>query len=265
MEKKESKFRLLTADEIECRVGQGGNNNASWCSVLLYKDARCDMKRLDEVFGTNGWQREHTIVGNCVVCTISIWDEENNQWVRKMDVGTAAKTEPEKSIFSDSFKRAATNVGIGRELYTSPKIFIRLNPDYDYKNNRLKSTFRVAMIGYSKDRKINKLVIVDQNNNPRYFYGITNDEYNEWLSKQKNVTEISPQPDDTPQQQQNPTTGDSALDAKLSQAITQIKNATTVKQLVTIWSEFPDLQGQHEFTSRMSARRADIENQKKSA
>ena len=39
------KFRDLTADEIECRIAQ---IKANGLSLLLYKDARCDMKILDE-------------------------------------------------------------------------------------------------------------------------------------------------------------------------------------------------------------------------
>ena len=39
------KFRDLRADEIECRVNTVSENG---CSLLLYKDARCDMKILDE-------------------------------------------------------------------------------------------------------------------------------------------------------------------------------------------------------------------------
>ena len=50
MEKKE--IRLLRADEIECRVGIV---NQKGCSLLLYKDARADMRILDETFGVLGW------------------------------------------------------------------------------------------------------------------------------------------------------------------------------------------------------------------
>ena len=41
-------IRLLRADEIEVRVQAVRENG---CSLLLYKDARCDMKILDETFG----------------------------------------------------------------------------------------------------------------------------------------------------------------------------------------------------------------------
>ena len=44
-------IRTLRADEIECRVQQVKSNG---CVLLLYKDARCDMRILDEVFGIDG-------------------------------------------------------------------------------------------------------------------------------------------------------------------------------------------------------------------
>ena len=39
-------FRLLTANEIDARVGQVGDG---YCTLLLYKDARVDMDILDEL------------------------------------------------------------------------------------------------------------------------------------------------------------------------------------------------------------------------
>ncbi|WP_228370420.1 hypothetical protein [Gottschalkia acidurici] len=44
-------IRTLRADEIECRVQTVKQNG---CSLLLFKDARCDMKILDETFGIMG-------------------------------------------------------------------------------------------------------------------------------------------------------------------------------------------------------------------
>ena len=41
-------IRTLRADEIEVRVGIVKKNGIS---LLLYKDARCDMNILDETFG----------------------------------------------------------------------------------------------------------------------------------------------------------------------------------------------------------------------
>ena len=43
----------------------------------------------------------------------------------KSDCGTESNTEAQKGEASDSFKRACFNWGIGRELYTSPFIWIK--------------------------------------------------------------------------------------------------------------------------------------------
>ena len=120
------KFRDLRADEIECRIGQI-NKQGKGLSLLLYKDARCDMTILDETVGTLNWQREHYEVKGNMYCKVSIWDAEKNTWVWKSDCGTESNTEAQKGEASDSFKRACVNWGIGRELYTSPFIWVPAN------------------------------------------------------------------------------------------------------------------------------------------
>lgn len=113
------KFRLLKASEIECRIS---TVNAKGLSLLLYKDARADMNILDEEVGAENWQRTHS--RDNANCTVSIWDENKQQWVSKEDTGKESFTEKEKGLASDSFKRACTNWGIGRELYTAPFIWV---------------------------------------------------------------------------------------------------------------------------------------------
>lgn len=120
----EISFRLLNKDEIDVRISQCSEKGVG---LLLFKDARVDMNILDETVGTLNWQREHFVVDSRLCCTVSIWDDDKKQWVSKQDVGTESYTEKDKGQFSDSFKRACFNVGIGRELYTAP--FIWFNPD----------------------------------------------------------------------------------------------------------------------------------------
>lgn len=112
-------FRTLEANEIDVRVA---TVNKKGCSLLLYKDARCDMNILDETVGEFNWKREHT--RDNANCIVSLWDKEKNEWVSKEDTGTESYTEKEKGLASDSFKRACFNWGIGRELYTAPFIWI---------------------------------------------------------------------------------------------------------------------------------------------
>ena len=112
-------FRLLRADEIDCRIGTIRENGLS---LLLYKDARCDMNILDETVGMYNWKREHS--RDNANCVVSIWDTVKGQWISKEDTGTESNTEAQKGLASDSFKRACFNWGIGRELYTAPFIWI---------------------------------------------------------------------------------------------------------------------------------------------
>lgn len=158
-----SQIRTLLASEIECRVGTMKQNG---CSLLLYKDARVDMRMLDEVYGPNNWQRSHELINGNLFCTISVWDADKGVWVNKQDVGTESNTEKEKGQASDAFKRAAFNWGIGRELYTAPFIWITLDSSEVYEKtgyNGSKSfgtntKFNVQSIEYNQQREISKLV-----------------------------------------------------------------------------------------------------------
>ena len=147
-------IRLLKADEIECRIGTVKEGKG--ISLLLYKDARADMKILDETFGMFGWEREHEVIDGNLYCTVRVWDDNNKRWISKQDVGTESNTEKEKGQASDSFKRACFNFGIGRELYTAPFIWIPASKGYNKYEK-----FKVKEIGYNENREIDRLLIVD--------------------------------------------------------------------------------------------------------
>ena len=115
-------FRKLKADEIECRIG---SINSRGFTMLLYKDARCDMNILDETVGEFNWNRDHKEIKGVVYCGVGIYNADADRTVWKWDAGSESYTEKEKGEASDSFKRACVNWGIGRELYTAPLIFIR--------------------------------------------------------------------------------------------------------------------------------------------
>lgn len=154
-------FRKLRADEIECRVS---TINERGLSLLLYKDARCDMNILDETVGALNWQRSHS--RDNANCTVSIWDKDKSAWVSKEDTGTESYTEKEKGLASDSFKRASFNWGIGRELYTAPFIWISAG-DCNIKTGKngkpaCYDRFRVTKIRYDETGAINRLEIVNE-------------------------------------------------------------------------------------------------------
>lgn len=118
-------FRNLTADDIEVRVQSVKQNGLV---LLLYKNARVDMNILDETVGAENWQREHYECKGNLFCKVGIkCDDQKHQileWVWKSDCGTESNTDAQKGEASDSFKRACFNWGIGRELYTSPFIWV---------------------------------------------------------------------------------------------------------------------------------------------
>lgn len=156
----------MRADEIDVRVKQVKENG---CSLLLYKDARCDMNILDETFGPMNWQRFHSREN--ANCTVSIWDDEKKEWINKEDTGTESNTEKEKGLASDSFKRACVNVGIGRELYTAPFIWVKAEDTKIYDAGRkdkygktafdVSDNFAVEKITYNDRREIDGLSIVN--------------------------------------------------------------------------------------------------------
>ncbi len=168
----ELKFRTLKESEIDVRVATVTEKGVS---LLLYKDARCDMNILDEAVGPMNWQRSHTRENaNCIV---SIWDEDKKQWISKEDTGTESFTEKEKGQASDSFKRACFNWGIGRELYTSPFIWIaakdcNIKPKGNGKVTCM-DRFKVKEIEY-EDKVIKKLVIWNTTLNRQAYPSLNN-------------------------------------------------------------------------------------------
>lgn len=152
-------FRKLTAAEIECRVSTVSKNG---CSLLLYKDARVDQNLLDETFGIFGWQRKHEVIDGQLFCTVSVKNPDTGEWISKQDVGTESYTEKEKGRASDSFKRACFNLGIGRELYTAPFIWVS-DCETNEKNGKWTTSdkFKVKDIGYDASGNIDNLTIVN--------------------------------------------------------------------------------------------------------
>jgi hypothetical protein len=145
------------------------------------------MRILDEVFGFDGWEREHQLIDGKLFCTVRVWSEKRNCWISKQDVGTESNTEKEKGQVSDAFKRACFNLGIGRELYTAPSIFIFPRKDIKYKNGgkevdefyeykkindkpvyTTKTRFIVEIITYDENNAIKDLIIRDNKGNERF-------------------------------------------------------------------------------------------------
>ena len=158
------KFRTLYADEIECRVDQVSAEKKG-CSLLLYKDARCDMNILDETVGADNWMDDFYEAKGTLFCKIGIRVQRENgyEWIWKGDAGSPSNMEAIKGEASDARKRAGVAWSIGRELYTAPFIWIN-GTDIEWKKNTKgkdvpKDNFYVRDIGYDDKRRINELVI----------------------------------------------------------------------------------------------------------
>lgn len=152
-------FPLLEAKDIDVRIATFKDTGAQ---LLLYKDARCDMDILDATVGAENWQRKHYECKGNLFCSVGIlW--KHDEWIWKDDCGSESNVEKEKGESSDSFKRACFNWGIGRELYTSPFIWVaadKLSGKYD--------KFQVEKIAYD-GREISGLAIFSKTTQKRVF------------------------------------------------------------------------------------------------
>lgn len=137
----------LTREQIDFKVAQvfKGKGDTIWATILAYKDARADMRVLDDVAGQLNWQCTYQRDSKGVLqCTISIWDDIKNQWISKTSNGTESDFESEKGEYSDAFKRAGFMWGIGRQLYDFPTIMIMLSDgDFYEKDGKIKASARL--------------------------------------------------------------------------------------------------------------------------
>lgn len=175
----------LDITEIDFRVQSV--NKGGYATILAYKDARVDMKRLDDVCGVEYWQKKYDLIDNHLFCSVGIWNEKLNQWIWKQDVGTESNTEKEKGEASDAFKRACFNLGIGRELYEYPLIQVQLiQGQADEKLNEFdkvtgKPTWNFKLkewVWFSQftDGKLTYLGCKDNNGKVRFQFGKLNNE-----------------------------------------------------------------------------------------
>lgn len=162
----QKEIRLLTKDDIEVKVKKVLDGKAL---LLLYKTARIDMAILDEVFGTFNWCNEYKEIKGNMYCGVGVRESADKDFIWKWDCGIESREDEEgnqkKGEASDAFKRACFKVGIGRELYTAPIIYIRAETKADGKVFKLADKFAkysVKEIQYNENREITKLVIVDR-------------------------------------------------------------------------------------------------------
>lgn len=193
----DKKIRSLKPNEIEIRVQQISEKGVQ---LLLYKDSRCDKRILDETFGIDGWKNRYEEIKGNLFCTISIWDDEKQQWVDKCDCGTETFSEKEKGEASDAFKRAGFNVGIGRELYTRIFYFANVPTKQNAQTKKYElvnkyEKFEVSEIYTNEEtEKIEKIKIVDSKGNVVFSYGypkVSKKEEIKKVDKKEETKEVS--------------------------------------------------------------------------
>ena len=170
-------LRKLTADEIDVRIGHVTDKGKAM--LLLYKDARCDMALLDEVFGVGNWQSKYELIRDVLFCSVGVRASATAQgnesplpvsdWVWKESNGVESQgtgnNDPNniKGEASDAFKRACVMWGIGRELYEWKGIWI----DYDEQKDKYLK-FTVKEISYDAKGNPLNLIIEDSKGNIVY-------------------------------------------------------------------------------------------------
>lgn len=224
-------IRLLNADEIDARVATVTQKG---CSLLLYKDARCDMRLLDETFGSMNWSRSHEVIDGNLYCNVSVWDKEKGMWITKQDVGVESYSEKEKGQASDAFKRACFNFGIGRELYTAPFIWVNITKDDLNAQGKIKTTFKVQSIGYNEKREINMLVIVDNKKNVRY-------EMVKVIKPKEESKSVSSKETDF-----------------LEMALLEVRSSLSIETLQVVWGNYKELQSDKRFVEAVTRRKGEL-------
>ena len=209
----------LEPDDIEVKIKQVTQKGAF---ALLYKTARTDMRILDEAYGINNWQVDYQMIGDMLFCTIHVWDEEKGQWIHKQSNGIESREDGEgnekKGWSSDAMKRAGFMFSIGRELYSSPKVFLNVATKQDgefkgkpvYKLEDPWATYIVTDIAYDNKRKITRLIIANERTGEVvYRYGDTQKKATKPAPKQEKAKDEKneqpkPVPTETAQEQSKP-------------------------------------------------------------
>lgn len=188
------KFRPLTADDVEVRISTVKKNGVQ---LLLYKDARVDQNVLDESVGVENWQKKYEMIGGNLFCSVGILVDRGagiKEWIWKQDVGVESYTEKEKGQASDAFKRACFCLGIGRELYTAPFIWISADKveikDAGKDTYKCYERFAVRSMTVS-DGRITALSVINSKGIEVFNYGKRTDQS---ATQEPTAQELSPMP-----------------------------------------------------------------------
>lgn len=118
------------AEDIEWKPQTAGirGDGKAYVLAVPYITNRAIQKKLDEVFGVFGWENAYkaTEDGKGYLCGITVIDGEKR--VTRWDGAENTNIEPLKGGLSNSMKRAAVQLGIGRYLYQLPEFWAQCVP-----------------------------------------------------------------------------------------------------------------------------------------
>ena len=119
MDKLKEKF---LPKEIEWRVQSSSlYNNKPQVIIVPYLKSKAIKDRLDLVFGWENWETRFIPIEKGFICELTI--EYNGKKIVKSDGASYTNIEAVKGGMSDSFKRAAKMLGIGRYLDACGSVF----------------------------------------------------------------------------------------------------------------------------------------------
>lgn len=139
------KFSLpVSPEEIQWVIGYGYKGSDT--QLLAHINARVVMDRLKDCFPMGSWKTDFTPfnyiskAGQDTAIKFSISFLVDGGWISFADVDGTGQVEPIKSAVSGASKRAAVWIGLGRELYDFPKVYIKGKiesiPDWAYPQLR---------------------------------------------------------------------------------------------------------------------------------
>lgn len=237
---------LLQPEDIECRIATCKDGKTT---ILLYQETRNCMKHLDAMFGTFGWQIDYHPAGDMIIATMSVWDEEKQHWCTKSDTGSASNIEADKGFCSNCLKRCAVQFGLGRELYTAPRIVI--------DNSNKYANYYVSSISYTEDRRINNLQIVDGYNNIVFNWSLDSRFSEQQNTQPVEISGFVPRQTKSPEirKYSNPINENGMLSKNLYLDIIHAENN---EKLLAIYNLYPELKQNQYFTGTLNKRKNEL-------
>lgn len=160
-----NKFCLpLQSFEIEWKI-QSYTKDKQKTIIVPYIDARAAMERLNECFGAFNWEVNYQNLQGGVLCNLTIWVMSSMGMVpiTKSDGSDVTSIEPVKGGISGALKRACHVFGLGRELYSFPRVMITDN--IKYISPKLQKTLDRLVDYINQGNEPPEVIFYDQNGN----------------------------------------------------------------------------------------------------